>query len=417
MAFCIENKLNWLYIDINSYFVTIEQQLNPDLRYKPVVVVPLLSDSTCAIAASYEAKLLGIKTGTKIYEAKKLCPELICLEARHKVYVEYHDKIFQEIDLYLKVDHIFSIDEGACRLTGKYCLPEEAMTIARILKQTIQKNVGEYITCSIGIAPNRYLAKIASNMQKPDGLVMIRPDELPEALYKLKLNALPGIGAKTQERILKSGISSIEELCKLDAIKLKTTWGNVWGEKVWHLIRGADLPLEETKNSSIGHSQVLAPESRGVDIARNILVTLILKAANRLRSQALYTNSILLTLETMPRKSIKDRIKTEQSCDNNKLLKIVLKSWDNLIKTNNLKNIRKISVSLHGLQKKSAQLSFGDFHNQKKQEHLSKVVDLVNKKYGHNIITIGVPASIHEIKPIIAFGHIPRETGKSKSLK
>jgi len=75
MAFCIENKLNWLYIDINSYFVTIEQQLNPDLRYKPVVVVPLLSDSTCAIAASHEAKLLGIKTGTKIYEAKKLASE------------------------------------------------------------------------------------------------------------------------------------------------------------------------------------------------------------------------------------------------------------------------------------------------------------------------------------------------------
>jgi DNA polymerase-4 len=132
-------KLNWLYIDINSYFVTIEQQLNPDLRYKPVVVVPLLSDSTCVIAASLKAKLLGIKTGTKIYEAKKLCPELICLEARHKVYVEYHDKIFREIDLYLKVDHIFSIDERACRLTGKYCAPEEAMAIARILKKQFKR--------------------------------------------------------------------------------------------------------------------------------------------------------------------------------------------------------------------------------------------------------------------------------------
>lgn len=121
---------------------------------------------------------------------------------------------------------------------------------------------------------------------------------------------------------------------------------------MWYLIRGADLPLEETKNSSIGHSQVLAPESRGVDIARNILVTLILKAANRLRSQALYTNSILLTLETMPRKSIKDRIKTELSCDNNKLLKIVLKSWDNLIKINNLKILEK-SVLACTVYKKS----------------------------------------------------------------
>lgn len=165
------------------------------------------------------------------------------------------------------------------------------------------------------------------------------------------------------------------------------------------------------------HSQVLAPESRRVDIARNILVTLILKAPNRLRSKALYTNSILLTLETMAWKSIKDRRRTELLCNNNKLLKIILKSWDNLIKTNDLKNIRKISISLHGFQKKSAQLSFGDFHNQKRQEYLSKVVDLVNKKYGHNIVTIGVLASIHKIKPIIALGHISREKEDGKLLK
>ncbi len=102
MTFCIENKLNWLYIDVNSYFATIEQQLNNDLRCKPVVVVPLLSDSTCAIAVSHEAKLRGIKTGTKIYEAKKLCPELICIKARHDVYVEYHNNspYAQEVNLY-----------------------------------------------------------------------------------------------------------------------------------------------------------------------------------------------------------------------------------------------------------------------------------------------------------------------------
>ena len=204
-------------------------------------------------------------------------------------------------------------------------------------------------------------------------------------------------------------MSSVEELCKLDATRLKGVWGNVWGEKVWHLIRGADLTLEGTKNSSIGHSQVLTPELRSVENARNILVTLVLKAANRLRSQNLYTNSILLTLETILLTPIKDRIKIEQSCDNNSLLKIILKSWDDLIRINKLKNIRKISVSLHGLQTKSAQLSFGDFHNRKKQEHLSKVVDIINKKLGSNKVTLGVPASIHKIKPIIAFGHIPKD--------
>ena len=105
--------------------------MNPDLRNKPVAVVPLLSDSTCAIAASYEAKLKGITTGTKIYRAKELCPELICIKARHSLYVEYHHKIFNEIDRYLHVDHIFSIDEGACRLTGKYCIEEQAISIAK----------------------------------------------------------------------------------------------------------------------------------------------------------------------------------------------------------------------------------------------------------------------------------------------
>lgn len=89
MSFAIENKLNWLYVDINSYFATVEQQVNPDLRNKPVAVVPMLSDSTCAIAASYEAKIKGINTGTKIYEAKKLCPELICIQSQHSLYARY----------------------------------------------------------------------------------------------------------------------------------------------------------------------------------------------------------------------------------------------------------------------------------------------------------------------------------------
>ena len=247
MSFCIENKLHWLYIDINSYFATIEQQVNPDLRNRPVAIVPLLSDSTCAIAASYEAKLTDVNTGTKIYEAKKLYPKLICIQARHELYIQYHHKIFNEIDRYLHVDHIFSIDEGACRLTGKYCLPEEALSLARIIKKAIKNNIGDYITCSIGIAPNRYLAKIASNMQKPDGLSVINPTELPGKLYTLNLKSLPGIGSKTRERLMKNGISSIEQLCSLDRSRLKTVWGNAWGEKVWYLIRGADLPLEKVQ--------------------------------------------------------------------------------------------------------------------------------------------------------------------------
>ena len=297
MAFCREKKLNWLYIDINSYFATIEQQVSPDLRNKAVAIVPLLSDSTCVIAASDEAKLKGISTGTKIYLAKKLCPELICIKARHELYIEYHHKIFKEINMSLQVDHIFSIDEGACRLTGKYCIEEEAIFIGKTIKKAICDNVGDYITCSIGIAPNRYLAKIASNMQKPDGLSVINPSELPNKLYSLSLKSLPGVGAKTKDRLIRNGISSIETLCSLDRARLKSIWGSIWGEKIWFLIRGVDLPLEEVKKGTIGHSQVLAPELQGVVDARGVLINLVLKASTRLRSKELYTTSMLLSID------------------------------------------------------------------------------------------------------------------------
>ena len=178
-----------------------EQQLDCSIRNKPVAIVPLFSDTTCAIAASYEAKKMGIKTGTIIKEAKKICPELICIKARQSLYAEYHKKIFQEIDQHLHVDHIFSIDEGACKLTGALRNAADAISIAQHIKQKIKSNVGDYITCSIGIAPNRYLAKIASNMQKPDGLTVIRSEDLPDVLYKLNLKDLPGVGNKTYKRL------------------------------------------------------------------------------------------------------------------------------------------------------------------------------------------------------------------------
>ena len=141
--------------------------------------------------------------------------------------------------------------------------------------------MGEHISCSIGIAPNRYLAKIASNMKKPDGLSVITPSELQNRLYPLNLQSLPGVGAKTKDRLIQNGISSIEQLCSLDRAKLKALWGNIWGEKVWYLIRGADLPLEETKKATIGHSQVLAPEQQLSEEARAVLITKMSRKAPR----------------------------------------------------------------------------------------------------------------------------------------
>src|SRR5579864_4335998 len=112
----LPTELRWLYVDFNSYFASVEQQLRPELRGKPIAVLPVMTDSTCAIAASYEAKAFGIRTGTPIYEAKQMCPGLICVIGKHERYVEFHHRIREEVGNHIPIDVVASIDEVACRL-------------------------------------------------------------------------------------------------------------------------------------------------------------------------------------------------------------------------------------------------------------------------------------------------------------
>ena len=170
--------LRWLYLDLNSYFASVEQNENPRLRGRPVAVLPLMSESTCVIAASYEAKRLGIKTGTPVWEARQKCPGLVLLSGRHDLYVRYHHLILDEIDRHIPVTAICSIDEVGCRLDPREQNPAAAMALAKRIKEGLRTNLGPSITCSIGLASSRLLAKIGSDMQKPDGLVVLEPQAL-----------------------------------------------------------------------------------------------------------------------------------------------------------------------------------------------------------------------------------------------
>jgi DNA polymerase IV len=202
-------SLRWLYVDFNSYFASVEQQLRPELRGKPIAVVAVETDSTSAIAASYEAKAFGVKTGTKIHEAKRLCPDLVCVLARHECYVEFHHRLIEEIERHIPVTAVCSIDEVACRLMDNENSLERSTAIARAIKNGIAKNIGAYLRCSVGIAPNRYLAKVGTELEKPDGLVVLNAADLPQRLFGLKLRDLPGIGANIEHRIKLAGITDL----------------------------------------------------------------------------------------------------------------------------------------------------------------------------------------------------------------
>jgi DNA polymerase-4 len=249
--------LRWLFVDMNSFFASCEQQDDPGLRGQPVVVAPVLVDTTCAIAASYEAKEFGIKTGTPIYEARKRCPQIKVVQARPKIYVEHHHRICEAVESCIPIDAVMSIDEVACKLDTRQRHPEIAHALALLIKSRIRERAGAALTCSIGIAANKLLAKLASDMQKPDGLTILPPDSLPQAILHLKLQDICGIGTNMEVRLQRAGIRDVAGLWAADAQFLKRVWNGVTGLRFHALLHGVDLPSPVHPTRSMGHQHVL----------------------------------------------------------------------------------------------------------------------------------------------------------------
>jgi|YelNatPaOPRAMG01_1025707.scaffolds.fasta_scaffold58067_1 DNA polymerase-4 len=276
-----------LFIDMNAFFASVEQQERPELRGKPVIITPIEADTTCAIAASYEAKALGVKTGTGVREARRICPEVVAVQARPSLYLQYHHGIVEVLNRHFVHVNVLSVDEMACRIARYYAGEEAEIGVAKRVKADIRRTLGPMMRSSVGIAPNVFLAKVASEMQKPDGLVRIADDQAPQALYPLELRDLPGIGSHMEERLKRWGIRTVRELCEATPADLRRVWGGVVGERWWHMLRGsqeADYGVMDCEvRKSIGQSHVMPPEFRTRRGARDILVRLFTKALKRMR--------------------------------------------------------------------------------------------------------------------------------------
>jgi DNA polymerase-4 len=393
-------SLRWLYVDFNSYFASVEQQLRPELRGQPIAVVAVETDSTCAIAASYEAKAFGVKTGTMIYEAKRLCPGLISVLARHECYVEFHHRLIEEIERHIPVSAVCSIDEVACRLMDNEISVERSTEIAQSMKSGIAKNIGPYMRCSIGIAPNRYLAKVGTELQKPDGLVVLRAEDLPQKLFRLKLRDLPGVGANIEHRIQKAGIMDLPGLFALNPHEMRTIWGSVWGEKMWYLLRGMELPDEITTRRSVGHSHVIAPELRDPIKAKDVARRLTLKAASRLRRMEYHAGAMSFSARLENDMGVHAEERFYRAQDNKTFLDLLDRLWTQALKQSRGVRIRKVSVTLLDLVAATdlqpdlfASLPDVDLAARSKSERLSRAMDKINHRFGRDSILIGMTPS------------------------
>lgn len=407
--------LRWMFFDLNSYFASVEQQENPALRHRPVAVLPLMSEHTCVIAASYEAKALGIRTGTSVAEARRLCPQIKLVAGRHDLYVDYHHRILEEIDRHIPVTHICSIDEAACALDLSERTAEAATALALRIKQGLRERVGVCIRASIGFAPSRLLAKIATDMMKPNGLVILEPQHLPGRLFDLALTDLPGINRGMSQRLAKGGVTSVEALWNLSPPHAKRLWGSVQGERFWYALHGYDFPDHGTSRSSVSHSQMLASEVRGFNEARLVGRRLVQKAASRLRRLNYYAQQIGLAIRsTNDQKWVGMEPLQGPAQDNFSLLLAYEKLWQQAAQATGRPRLRKVSVWIDHLTPPN-QLQPDLFATprtlQEENRHLqlSQVMDKLNRKYGRDTLLLGAsPQQLaHYTGTKIAFNRIP----------
>ena len=399
--------LNALYVDFNSYFASVEQQLRPELRGKPVGVLPVMAETTCCIAASYAAKAFGVKTGTVVRQARKLCPDMIFVEARPQLYIEFHHRLVEVVESCTHVEKTLSIDEMVCKLTGTQCQPENALALAARIKRAIKKQVGEHILCSIGIAPNTFLAKVASNMQKPDGCIVIEQSELPQKLYQLKLRALNGIGRRMEERLNRYNIFTVEQLYAANCQQLRTAWGSIEGERMYDKLRGIEPYTVNRERTSLGHSHVLPPELRTHDAALSVLHRLLQKACLRMRSYGLQASAIHVRVKFLNQKTWVVESACSATDDTLELIHAFEQLWRTYPAHKAIPYA--VGISFTGLVA-PGERAMDMFMPpvDESERRLDKVLDKLNMRYGKNTVYFGGAHNAVGNAPMrIAFNHIP----------
>ncbi len=283
-----------MHVDINSCFATVEQQANPLLRGKPVVVAAYVKDYGCILAASREAKKLGIKTGMRVKEGKMIAPRLVVLPPDPPKYRIVNRQLLGLLQSYTAHISVESIDEMVMNLKDTPALHHQSMEdIAREIKMRIRAEIGEWITVSCGIAPNRYLAKVASGLQKPDGLVTITRENIVDTFSRMTLTDFCGIKEGNSNRLKAAGILTPLAFYRASATDLKRAFRSVTGYHWWLRLHGyEDGSMYKEFEKDTGEDQKSFGQSYVLGTARTthdprlwqILAQLTMKMGRRLRA-------------------------------------------------------------------------------------------------------------------------------------
>jgi DNA polymerase-4 len=390
----------YLFIDMNAFFASCEQQTHPQLRHKPVAVTPVNVPSGCVVSGSYEARAFGVKTGTSVSEAKLLCPNITVLESNVNLYLDFHQKLIKILSGFSPFLVIKSIDEAVIKLSLSERNSQSAIKLAKNIKETIVQKLGKYMRSSIGIGPNVWLAKMAAESEKPDGLVEIKINQLSEFYNTLKLTDFCGINFRSARHFNALGIYRPIDLFLLPRDILSRKLG-IAGE-YWYLrMHGYNIDIFAPKTKTIGHSHVLEPIFRNWPKAWSVCQKLIEKAGRRLRQEKMTASGVHLGISFLHQKWWHKGVKTSVFSDSQTFSQIVQKLWQEVPR--DAKPL-KIAVSLYNLNSPTAYQQ-KIFSQMQKIDDIYYAVDKINDRYGNFTIKPASLMSVESSAPNrIAFG-------------
>ena len=376
-----------LHIDMNAFFASVEQQANPELRGKPIAVVGG-GGRTVITTSSYEARAKGVKTGMAVWEGKRACPELIIVVGDNRKYTYTSSRINEIFRDYTPEVEAFSIDESWLDVTHSLSIFGSAETIAYQIKARIRHSFG--ITCSIGIAPNKLLAKLASDMQKPDGLTIITPEDVTRILERMPIKELCGIGKKMQRHLNMMSIYTCGELGRCDEARLTRKFGIV-GTRLKLMGQGVDhspvVPFgEEEEVKSVGHSRTLERDIDDPTEIRRFLLQLSEMVGSRARKYNVSGKTIHLYVRYADFFSSWGKQTTLKNYVNQS--DEIYRAALSILATVELEQpVRLLGVCLSNLKHQAEQLPL--FEDERKKLFATQAMDKINDKYGSMAVTFG----------------------------
>lgn len=395
-----------MHIDLNSCFASIEQQANHFLRGKPVAVAAYSSPNGCILASSVEAKRLGIKTGMRVKDAQSICPDIFVREPDSNKYRYVHVKLKELLTQYTDDVHAKSVDEFALNFSNSPSLKASTMfDIGADIKRRIKQDIGDYITVSIGIAPNRFLAKTASNLQKPDGLCEINGTNFLDAFSRIKLEDICGIGPKSYIKLLKNNISTVLDFYNTSPKNLNVIFHSVVGY-YWYLrLRGWEIEDYEFSRKSFGNSYALPKRISTLPELIPIVSKLTEKMCIRMRASGFRTQGISMALRFGDNTYWHESKKTKKVMfDTNDVYKEVIALYSSHRCPK--KPISLVAVSCFNLVKSDI-IQLNIFDDVAKKEQLTHAKDILNSKWGNFVLTSANMISAKGLAPDrIGFGQI-----------